>query len=189
MVKGIISGILLLSSTVIAQRELYVRPGLISSGLTFSPSIMLNHPQTNYYVSGHLQGRLDQHFSLRGETFYYAGGIGDNPYFRFNSRTFFGFLAHLNKGNLDSHLGLMPGISVMQINDPGNVGGNLPYQVVPSLAANIGVTYYVWKFFNFFANITYVHSTARVAIQRNGQADELMISAGLGLNFNAVRAK
>lgn len=171
-----------------AQQEIYVRPGLITTGLTLSPSVMLNRDANNYYVSGFLQGRIDKRLTIRGETFYFIDGKGDNPYFKFNTRTFFGVLYHLPKNNFDSHIGFMPGCSVMQINDPGRTG-DLPYQVVPSFAANIGVTYYVWKFFNFFANVTYIHSTSHNVRGIGGRSDELLISAGLGLNVNTVRAK
>lgn len=189
MVTRMIIAMTLICFGTHAQEEIYVRPGLITTGLTLTPSIMLNRKENNYYVSGFLQGRLDKRITFRGETFYYIDGNGENPYFKFNSRTFCGILYHLPKNNFDSHIGLMPGVSVMQVNDLG-VTGDIPYQVVPSIAANIGFTYYVWKFFNFFANVTYVHSTAYNSVRSvGGQSDELMISAGLGLNINAVRAK
>lgn len=179
----------LTSISALGQREQYVRPGLINSGLTITPSTMLNRNENNIYLSGHLEGRLDKHLSIRGETFYYIDGKNEIPYFNFNTRTFLGVLYHVNKGNLDSHIGFMPGMSIMQINGDLNTKGEMPYRVVPTFAANIGVTYYVWKFFNFFANVTYVHSTAHQVVRTNGRNDELMISAGLGLNVNAIKAK
>lgn len=189
MVRILISVFVTIVFGVLGQREQYVRPGLINAGLTITPSTMLNRNESNIYLSGHLEGRLDKHLSIRGETFYYVDGKNEVPYFNFNTRTFFGVLYHLNKGNFDSHIGFMPGMSVMQINGDFNTKGDMPYRVVPSMAANIGVTYYVWKFFNFFANVTYVHSTAHQVIRPGGRSDELMISAGLGLNVNTVKAK
>lgn len=176
-------------SSAFGQREKYVRPGLLNAGMTITPSTMLNRNENNIYLSGHLEGRLDKHLSIRGETFYYIDGKNEIPYFNFNSRTFLGVLYHLNKGNLDSHIGFMPGLSVMQLNGDYKQGGELSTRVVPTFAANIGVTYYVWKFFNFFANVTYVHSTAHQVIRTDGRSDELMISAGLGLNVNTIKAK
>lgn len=189
MVRFVLTGMLLFAGMVQAQREQYVRPGLISAGMTITPTLMLNRSESNYYVSGHLEGRLDQHLSFRGETFYFVGSSKETPYFNFNTRTYFGLLGHINKGNFDSHIGFMPGLCVMQINGYPDPDGSLPYHVVPSMAANIGMTYYVWKFFNFFANFTYVHSTAHRVPGRGGATDEIMVSAGLGLNINAVKAK
>ena len=77
----------------------------------------------------------------------------------------------------------------MQIHGNFDASGENPLHVVPTFATNIGVTYYIWKFFNFFANVTYVHSTVRDIRNMNGRTDELMISAGLGLNINAVKVK
>ena len=84
----------------------------------------------------------------------------------------------------------MPGFTIAQVNRNFNQQGKNPVHFVPSFSANIGVTYYVWKVFNFFANVTYINSTVRgMDNSVNGRADELMISAGLGFNVNAVRAK
>ncbi len=185
----IVFAMMFLGFAVNAQREQYVRPGLITTSMTISPSLMLNHPENNYYLSGYLEGRVDQRLSFRGETFYFIDGSEDTPMLRFSCRTFFGTLYHLNKGNFDSHIGFMPGLSVMQFNGDLNASGDMPYRVVPSMAANIGATYYIWKFFNFFANVTYIHSTAHALTNQRGRTDEILISAGLGLNINAVKAK
>lgn len=189
MVRTLIVVFVCVVFRVFGQSEVYVRPGLLNAGLTITPSTMLNRNENNIYLSGHLEGRLDDRLSIRGETFYYIDGKNEIPYFNFNTRTFLGVLYHMNKGNFDSHVGFMPGMSVMQINGDYNHSNELPYRVVPSFAANVGVTYYVWKFFNFFANVTYVHSTANHVTVGNGRADELMVSAGLGLNVNTIKAK
>ena len=187
--KKIITLIGLISFTAFGQKEIYVRPGLLTATATISPSFMLNRPEVNYYISGYCQGRLDNHFSFRGETHYFVDGAEKVPYLNLSSRTYFGILGHLSKGNFDSHIGFMPGISVMQMNGDFNTKGELRTHVVPSYSANIGVTYYVWKVFNFFANFTYVNSNIRQARGMNGKSDEFMISAGLGFNVNTVRAK
>ena len=189
MVGRIIIIACLMSTSVMAQREDYVRPGLITAGMTISPSVMLNRSESNYYLSGHLDGRLDEHLSFRGETFYFIDSNQDDPYFKTAGRTYFGLLYHLNKGNFDSHVGFMPGIALMEVNGNVNSEGRSSLEVVPTFAANIGVTYYVWKFFNFFMNVTYVHSTVRDIRIKSGRTDELLLSAGLGFNINTVKAK
>ncbi len=171
-----------------AQQEVYIRGGLLSSSLTFSPSKMLNRNESNYYLTGFLQGRLDKHLSFRGETHFRVGGSAENPYFKLCGRTFFGLQYGVNKGNLDTYVGFMPGFTVAQINRTSADSGEPPVKLVPSFSANIGTTYYIWKFFNVFANVTYIHSTARGLENGYGRSDELMFSAGLGFNINAVKS-
>ena len=187
--KKLIVFFILLSGFSFGQREIYVRPGLINAGMTITPSFMLNRREINYYVSGHLEGMLDEHLSLRGETFYFVDSDRDTSYFKTSARTYFGLQYHLNKGNFDSHIGLMPGLAIMQVNGNVNWAGEKITHVVPTVAINLGTTFYVWKFFNFFANLTYVHSTIRGITNASGKTDELMISAGLGLNINLIKAK
>ena len=189
MVRGLIIGMCLLAGSVSAQRELYVRPGLLSSSLTISPTFMLNRDESSYYLTGFLEGKLDNHLSFRGETHYHVGGSERIPYFKLASRTHFGIQYHLNKGNLDGYIGLMPGFMITQVNNDFNSLGENPVHVVPSFSTNIGVSYYVWKVVHFFANVTYVHSTVNEVRDVNSRADELMISAGLGFNINAVKQK
>ena len=178
-----------ISAITFGQRELYVRPGLINASATITPTLMLNRPESNYYISGHLEGMVDEHLSFRGETFYFIDSDKDTSFFKTSMRTYFGVLYHLNKGNFDSHIGFMPGIALMQVNpkiDP--LSGNT-VQAVPTFAINLGITYYIWKFFNFYANVTYANSTIRDIRGTSGRADEIMISAGLGFNINTVKAK
>jgi len=180
----------LMSYSSIAQKEVYIRAGLLNSALTYSPSLMLNRSESNYYVTGFLQGRLDKHLSFRGETHYLAGSSVKHSYFKLSSRTFFGLQYGVSKGNLDTYIGFMPGFTIAQVHRDFNEKGKNPVHFAPSFSANIGTTYYIWKVFNVFANVTYVHSTIRgMSTAINGRSDELMISAGLGFNVNAVRAK
>jgi hypothetical protein len=172
-----------------AQREDYIRPGLLKASATISPGWMLNKPELNYNVSGFLEGYLEKKLSLRGETHYFVDGKNDVPFYKFNSRTFFGVLYHVNKNNLDGHVGFMPGVSFIQVNGDLNSSGKNPVHVVPSFSANIGLTFYVWKFCHFFANATYVHSTINGLKDVDGRSDEFMISAGLGFNVNMLKAK
>lgn len=190
MVKEFLVCICLLSFNADAQREVYIRPGLLNSALTFSPSIMLNRAESNYYLTGFLQGRLDNHLSFRGESHYLVGGSEKHPFFKMSSRTYFGIQYGLSKGNLDTYVGFMPGFTIAQVHRNFNEDGKNPVHVAPSFSANIGLTYYIWKVFNVFANVTYVNSTVYgMRTEINGRSDELMISAGLGFNINAVKAK
>lgn len=190
MGKGkIIIAMCLLTLTSSAQNEDYIRPGLLAASLTVSPSWMLNRDEVNYNLTGFLEGHLDKHISLRGETHYFLDGKKDSPFLKLNSRTLFGVQYHLNKNNLDGHIGLLPGLSIMQVNGVLNTDGRVSTHVVPTISMKAGVSYYVWKIFHFFADVTYVHSSIHGMDQINGRADELYISAGLGFNVNTIREK
>ena len=189
MVRLMIIASCIFTMSVNAQQEDYIRPGLLNSSLTISPSWMLNKPEVNYYLTGFIEGYLDKHISLRGETHYFMDGKQDEPFFAFNSRTFFGLQYHLNKNNIDGHIGFMPGVSVLQVTNNPNAEGKNPIHVVPSMSVNIGVTFYIWKFCNFFADATYINSTIPGLRGNDGRTDEFLISAGLGFNLNTVRIK
>ena len=190
MVRFIFIVFSLISFVGLTQDEDYIRPGLISSGLTISPSMMLNRGESSTYLSGFLEGYLDKHISIRGETHYFVDGLEDDPYFKFASRTTFGVLYHVNKNNLDAHIGFLPGLSVLEVNENVHNNGLRPTHITPTIAFNIGGSFYVWKYVHFFANVTYINSTIRnLPNTISGRTDELMISAGLGFNLNAIKKK
>lgn len=171
------------------QKDVYIRPGLLSATIGLSPSWMLNRNEFNYYVSGFLEGFLTEKTSLRGEGHYLAGSSSENPYFRFNCRLLIGAQYHFSKNNFDAHLGLFPGVSLMQIRGNTDNSGKDKLHVVPTAGVKLGVSYYVWKYFHFFADATYIKSTAIRIDHNEGLSDELMISAGLGFNVNLKRKR
>ena len=191
MVKRILIFMCLISLNGMAQQEMYVRSGLIRSTLTYSPSFMLNNETTNYYVTGLLEGYLNKNLSIRSEAHYLVGGKSPNssPYFDNSIRASLGIQLHKPINNFDSYLGFMPSFSVSQVKRELDVNGKHPFHFEPSFALKAGVTYYVWKFFNFFAEATYYNTTILGMDRINGRADELMISAGLGFNINSKKAK
>lgn len=191
MVKGIVVIMCLLSLNGVAQQEVYVRPGLIRSTMTFSPSYMLNNKTTNYYLTGLLEGYLNKTLSIRSEAHYLVGSKSPDlsPHFKNSVRASLGIQLHKNIKNFDSYVGFMPSFSLSQLNKEVDIDGKHPFHFEPSFAIKAGVTYYVWKFFNFFAEATY-HNTTIIGLDRiDGRSDELMISAGLGFNINTMKAK
>jgi len=175
------------TSSTSSEEKYYVRPGLLTATATISPSIMLNRNQINYYVTGFWQIRFHKNLTFRGEGHYLTGGNKDIPYFRNNGRLHFGVEYHKSVKNFDSYIGFMPGFSVLQLTEDRSLANEQMTRFVPGFSANIGVTYYVWKYFNFFANFTYLNTTVRGVTQTNNRADEIMLSAGLGFNINAKK--
>lgn len=166
-----------------SQQESYIKPGLLSASGTLSPSKMLNRNEVNYYIMGFLEGRFSKHFSARGDIYYLLGN--PNTKFLKNSiRSTLGIQYGLPFGNFELHTGFAPGFSIMKSYRDVSVT-----EFVPTVQLNIGLRYYVWKYFHFFANLSYFHSKMQNLYQLNGEADELLISVGLGFNLQTIRKK
>lgn len=183
----IIALLVLLASSGIFGQETYVRPGLISTSLTISPSSMLNRSDNNYYLTGFLEGRVDKHLSFRGETHFFMDGEKEIPYFKRAARTYFGIQCHLPVKNFDPYIGFMPGVALLQLNTDRIGGEQQGIKAVPSVSFNLGASYYIWKYFHVFLNASYVKSTVYGFEETSGKSDELIFSAGLGLNINAKK--
>jgi hypothetical protein len=69
-----------------------------------------------------------------------------------------------------------------------NLIGNKTY-VAPSFALKTGVSYYVWKYFHFFADLTYLNSTLRGTSTGSQKMDEILFSAGLGFQLRVKKEK
>jgi hypothetical protein len=63
------------------------------------------------------------------------------------------------------------------------------FYVAPSFALKVGADYYVWDYFHFFANLTYVNSNIRGTQTGIHKMDELLFSAGLGFQINTIKSK
>ena len=167
----------------------YFRPGLLKATATISPSFMMNHDVQNIYLTGFFEAHTDQWISLRGDAMWYVDGKrpSGNLIFDRSLRLFYGAFFHMNKSNWDIHLGLQPGLTIAQPHV--SLNPNRTLQAAPSAAVHIGTTYYVWKIFNFFLDVSYVKSTMRGLPAGSVATDELLFSAGLGLHFNAIKPK
>lgn len=180
---GLIAGFLLLANLGIGQQEVYIKRGLVTSYGTISLSKMLNRNESNYWLSGGLAVRIDDNYSIVGTSHLLVDGNSDLPFINSAYRMGFGMQRHWSKGNFDVHADFLPGFSVMQPNDQSGNERKYGYQLVPTISCAIGTRYYIWKYLNFFADVTYFKSSFRGLIETNGQADELMFTGGLGLNL------
>lgn len=165
---------------VSAQSIDYIRPGMLKSSATISPSTMLSMNRNNIYISGFLEYHLDKKLSIRGESFVFVDENKEvSPYFNTGLKTFFGVFYHLNKNNFDQHFGFEPGIAITGVDGDLDMNGKQQYSVTPSFALHAGASYYVWKYFHFFADVSYVRSRLPSRIS-DTNADELIFSFGLG---------
>lgn len=214
MVRSLLIGAIALSSTIgFAQSgslttEAYgkrmMRPmgfrqaGTLEASATFSPSVMLNRPSSNYYLSGFAEYHFDTKVSLRSDNYFYLNSVEEFPFIEDAFRSYFGILYHLNQDqftNWDVTLGFQPGITLMSTTN--NTEGLQtfapiePSRVVasPSFALSIGAKFYVWKYFNFFANLNYLNSKMGGIPEGPFKTDELVFSAGLGFQINTKGSK
>lgn len=172
-------------------KEGYRVPGLLSASATFSPSIMLNRSSNNFYLSGFAEYQLDRKVSLRSDNFYYLNSSEENSFVSDAFRTYFGAFYHLNqKGyeNWDVKLGFQPGIVFMRTNEWNNGEVQTSRTIAnPSFAMSIGFDYYVWKYFHFFTNVSYLNSKIGGLPSGPQKTDELIFSAGLGFQIKTKR--
>jgi len=170
-------------------QEDYILPGLLKASATISPSSMLGRSVENVYISGFLEYHCDKKLSLRGESFFFVDGNSkngtNNEFIHQGMRTYFGAFYHWNKNNWDKYLGVQPGITMMR--PLVSIEPNAPLQASPSFAIHAGSSYFVWKYFHFFVDLAYVHSSYRGLVNGSVNTDEMILSAGLGFQINTKR--
>lgn len=172
-----------IGSCASAQEE-YIKPGLLAASMTYSPSMMLNYDQSNFYVTGFAEFMLDKNLSLRSDTYLFLNSQSDisTAVIKDGVRSYFGLAYHVNKGNWDASVGFQPGVTIMNL----SLVKTSP-SLFPSAALRIGTTYYLWKYFHFFANLTYTRSKLLTPQRGPTQTDELIFSAGLGFQIQTKK--
>lgn len=163
------------------ERDLYIKPGLLSASATLSPTDMLNRKEINYYLTGFMEGRVHENISIRGDIHYLLPNA-DSKFLKNNIRLALGIQYGFPIKNFEVHMGFAPGFAVMT----SNVNTDI-HEFVPTAQLNIGARYYVWKYFHFFGNIHYIHSRMNKLNKVNGMADEMVYSVGLGFNFQTLK--
>ncbi|MFN5418224.1 MAG: hypothetical protein ACK5B9_14295 [Flavobacteriia bacterium] len=184
--------IFLVATNLFAQENSVIRPGLIKTSLTISPSKLLSTSNSYFYLHGFLEGYLNEKISVAGEGYFYQGIINEGRSdFKYNHALFFGFSRHFTKNNFDFYLGIQPGVMITKINPPydnmwDNVWDNSKAAVNPSVSALMGINYFVGKYVHFFVQSRLVLAEHQTDYPRN--ISDLRISAGLGFNLNTMKS-
>jgi hypothetical protein len=166
----------------------YFKPGLLKASATISPGRMIQNEANSIYISGFLEYILDRKYSLRGDVFQFVDARYSDEMLlepNFMNRLYFGAFRHFGKKNLNFYSGVQAGMTFMQYYHSFSQGRK--FSVEPSFALKSGTTFYVWDYFHFFADLTYVNSTTRGLIFGSQKMDELIISAGLGFQINTKK--
>lgn len=169
---------------------LYFNPGLIKASATIAPGRMLQNKANSINLSGFLECVIDKNYSFRGDIFQFIDADYSSKTLiepAFQNRLFFGACRHFGKNNLKFNIGVQMGTTITTYNQSWFTGNRT--HVAPSYALKSGVTYYVWKYFHFFADLTYINSTLRGTSFGSHRMDELIFSAGLGFQVNVLKSK
>lgn len=171
-----------------AQNDSYFQPGLIKASATITPGRMLQNKANSIYINGFLEYVVDKNYSFRGEIFqfidanYSSNSSFSNP--NYMNRIYFGGFRHFGKSNFKITTGAQMGVLMV---DYDYSLFEKQFYVAPSFALKIGADYYVWDYFHFFANLTYVNSKIRGSKVGEHKMDELLFSAGLGFQVNTIK--
>jgi hypothetical protein len=170
------------------EEPIYFKSGLLKASATISPGRMLQNEANSIYISGFLEYVLDSKYSLRGDVFQFVDANYSNESIlepNFMNRLYFGAFRHFGKKNLKLYTGAQAGATFMQYYHSFDQGYKI--SVAPSFSLKAGATFYVWKYFHFFADVTYVNSTTRGLMFGSQRMDELIFSAGLGFQINTKK--
>lgn len=194
MVRNLVVLALISLPVAVSAQEIYKREGTFEASATIAPSVMLNRAENNYYIMGYLVYHMSPKLSFRGESFVFVDGEEDVPFYNSCIRTHFGAFYHWQHKNWDKYIGFSPGVAVQKKNPYSDglqplVAIEPKTAVAPSFAITAGTSFYVWKCFNFFANLTYVNSKLGGVEDGPHQTDELILSAGLGFQINTKKIK
>lgn len=165
------------------EREIYIKPGLLTASGTMSPSFLLNKKEVNYYLTGFGELRISKFFSARGEV---HGLLGNNTdkFLKNNLRFTIGMQYAYPFGNFELHTGFSPGFGWMKSYEDVDMT-----EFVPVIQVNAGARFYIWKYFNFYANFAFTHSQMNNLVKIDGRVNELRIEAGLGFNLQVFKRR
>lgn len=172
-----------------------IRKGLVRAQATISPGWTLADGMTNVYLQGDMEYYLEDKVSLKGDVSFFLGTQG-NGYLKHNHSLFFGAQYHFPYKRFDPYIGLHPGVSLVQVNNPTmptpeiDVAiGESNLKASPAISVATGFNFYVWRYIHFMANLKYIHAKHPAEWGTNYALDELRISFGLGWNVNMIKRK
>lgn len=177
--------------------------GLLRVQLTITPSWMLkgssgnnsgsiSSGRTNIYLHGTIEYYWLQHFSTRGDLFYFVNKNKEPGGMIHNHSLEVGCSYHFKKGmSFDPYIGVCAGISLVQISPMDFVRGDslvvqdyvVPAHIEPIWAPRIGMNFFGPHVFHYFIEAQYLMGTYRPSIGPMLSLNEIRVSAGLGFNF------
>lgn len=176
---------LLYISKLKAQDEIIIKPGLIRTEVTITPSYWFSAKQTTFYLHGVIEGYLEKNISLAGEGYMSLGSGSSNYTFDYNHSIFWGINYHFIKNNNDVYVGLQPGLSFAKLNSIENNLTTATAGVNPLISALVGYNFYINKAFHFSIQTRII--TGQHNYDARKDLTEIRFSIGLGLNLNTIK--
>lgn len=164
-----------------------LRKGALRSSGAISPGLMKNGDGVNIYLHGNFDFFLSEHFSLRGDGFYYVTTTGGFNTFVKNHQLFSGFSFHGKPQGFSPYAGMLMGLSFTQLNNPGIVYDPDVMGVCPVASPHAGFNFYGEKYFHIFAEARYVVGRHFPEHRSPVSLNELRFSFGLGWNINTMK--
>ncbi|HET6244183.1 MAG: hypothetical protein H0V01_07395 [Bacteroidetes bacterium] len=184
----------LLPISLIAQKTVFPKEGILRATATLSTGNMLKQPVTHIYLNGDLEYYVSEQVSIKGESYYFLGSLMNNHFFEFNHSLFAGISYHLLKEKtIDPYIAFQPGVAY-SLAKPGTNGDQeslMLYNASPNplLSLSIGFNYYASKYFHLFMSTQYINGKYLFDAPQPISLDELRVSFGLGFNLNLKKSK
>ena len=198
--SSLLLSLLVVAQVATAQRNMstgddIIRKGLFAAHFTIAPGWTLADSNTNLYLHGRSEFFLNGKVSIVGDGYYFLDTQGDG-YLKHNHGVYFGANYHFPCKRFDPYIGLMPGISMVQVGIPAISTPEIQvasresvFSVEPAISVSAGFNLYIWKFFHFMGQVRYVHANHAAEWEQVYALDEFRLSFGLGWNVNMIRAR
>lgn len=176
--------------TISAQKNdnpFELRKGALRSSGAISPGLMKNGDGVNIYLHGNFDFFLSEHFSLRGDGFYYLTTTGGFNTFKHHHQVFSGFSFHGKPTGFSPYAGMLMGVSLTELNNPGYVYNPDVLGVCPVVSPHVGFNFYGEKYFHIFGEARYLIGQHFPEHQSPFSLNELRFSFGLGWNINTMK--
>lgn len=189
----LLASVLLFSAGLQAQQNsepFMLRKGAIRSTGTLSPGVLLKSEDgVNLYLHGNFDFFLGEHFSLRGDGFYYLSTTGEFNTFKKHHQLYSGFSFHDKPKGFSRYAGLLMGVAITQINNRGIVYTPDATRVCPVISPHVGVNIYGEKYFHLFGEVRYIAGTYFPEHSAAVSLGEVRFSFGLGWNINTMKKR
>jgi hypothetical protein len=174
------------------RMALTITPAWNIKGSAGSHSESISSDRTNVYLHGVLEYYWTEHFSVRGDGFYFVNKSKEPGGLKHNHSLQVGASYHFRKGmGFDPYVGVWTGISLVQVQPMDfsrgdgvtQIGYQVPAHLDPVWGPRVGMNLFGQHVFHFFLEAQYLIGTYRPPVGPVLSLNEVRVSAGLGLNF------
>lgn len=186
MVRSILASIALLSVLASARAQ-DGRAGLLLGAGSIAPGYIPAQELSTSYLIGTLSYYMEDRISIQGRGAWYQPSDEAATVLNQHHSLSVGPLYHWGKERLDIHTGPEVGTTFTRLAGGGPSDAALPMRVLPLMAWNGGITYFVWDHFHFFLDLRYQY--ARYVGSPTGTVGlgEMTFAGGLGFHLNTRR--